>query len=230
MSALITAAQWNNYLGATGSVQYLYDELYLPYDRLHQKIVFPADMIYSSGFGDGNAGPHGLSFFCLSGDIAGNDHRCGSLVNTGFAGNLIWNNVFDKNPEFECYISLDSVVSVQFTLFLGAYVDGDASAYKYFGIDILANALRSLSSDGTTRSILDQATTISAATWYKIRCRLISGAMQLWVNDVAKTNKTTNLPTGAISPYDFGLIAWIETAAAAHKRSCVAMPWIIWDY
>ena len=27
MSALITAAQWNNYLGATGSLEYLYDRL-----------------------------------------------------------------------------------------------------------------------------------------------------------------------------------------------------------
>jgi len=93
------------------------------------------------------------------------------------------------------------------------------------GIDILNDAIRAFSSDGSTRSVLDLATTISPGSYQTVKQCLVSGALKTWIDGVAKADKTNNLPVNKDIKY------WtvrLTNTEAQNKTLGITTPKIAW--
>jgi len=124
--------------------------------------------------------------------------------------------ICDKNPVYELVFKLSEVTASDMVFIIGvgyAAIPADgASANKYFGFYVTNGALWASSGDGTNRSSQNLATALSANTRYRVKQQLVSGALHTWVDGVAKTDKTTNLPTGTITSALVSLSAYRTTA------------------
>ena len=108
--------------------------------------------------------------------------------------------LYDKNPQFECYLLLNEVTISNLAVIVGGTAGEDAIVTaKKFGIRISAGNLKIVSSDGTAQSESATLMTLAVNTWYRIRCKLTSGSqIEVWVDGVSKGTKNTNLPSGVV--------------------------------
>ena len=147
----------------------------------------------------------------------------GSLARcyTEFIGYLGYN----MEPKFEYSFKVTAITNVQIQIILGGTNDPTLANQYYVGIDILNNALRALSCDGTTRSVLDLGVALGAWSTLVIRQRLANGKLYTWVNGVAKADKTTNIPAAG----NFLIFTTrITNTAAADKQIYKYAPKIVW--
>jgi len=102
----------------------------------------------------------------------------------------------NDEPWWAFEINPRDIADCRFTVAFTWKADPLSESNRIAGIDILDGALRAISGDGTTTSILDLATSL-VATRYLIQQRLTASGLETWVDGAAKTTKTTNLPPAA---------------------------------
>ena len=185
--AVVTAAQMNTHVR---------DNLSFLQER--------ASVLWCAGGIQTGSGPdtaeHGWSFYASA-----------AAATIGSGGGRGYSLVYNLNPPdpYDFFAKIPFITDLYFRfshidatlgIILGEGVNAafayEATTRRYFGLEVVGGAARALSCDGTTRSTLDLGTALVADTWYKYKAVLTASALQTWIADVAKTNKTTNLPSG----------------------------------
>jgi hypothetical protein len=152
----------------------------------------PAEM---TGVGNGTFTKRPTWGKITSGAVLNNQHA--GYGEWGFAEDVDY-SVFDASvgAQFGIWIRFTSVTAMNCWVIWGCVANTPDVNVRGFGIKIINGALYSWSGTTGGNSTTDLSTALSADTWYRIRVKRGSGGIIVWVNDVEKTTKTTDLPTG----------------------------------
>jgi hypothetical protein len=167
-----------------------------------------------TGVGNGTFTKNSTWGKITSGAGANNQH-CG-YGPWGFAENVDY-ATYDKYPQFEIYVRFSSVAAMNFWCLWGGTANTpEGATEKKFGIKVIDGALWAYSGDGSAQSALDLSTALIASTWYRIRVKRTASGVLTYVDGVAKTEKTTNVPAG-VSDINSTVQVTLKTTEAVDK-------------
>ena len=166
--------------------------------------------------GSGSATQQGYRIYLATGSTSGSTAAF-HIMYSGYVVSAA------NEPAFEADFVQSSSSSIELAFGLNLATD-PYDLNGGFGIDVLGSAIRAYSADGA-RSVLDLSTSVTTGTYMTVKQRLVGGAIKTWINGVAKTDKTTNVPT---TQNIYRFVGKIKNTAASNKTLGIIVPKIAW--
>jgi len=188
-------------------------------DYFSKTIMRPLGQGSKGGDAGGAAGESPWQTYIQTGTIIGNKYYRGWRIS--LYGYL---PIFDKNPIFDTNIVFRDITALTNSdrwIIFGrpANTTEPDNSDKIFGIHIINADLKLISSDGTTLTESASLMTMEVDIWYHVKVALNSGTnIQVWIDEISKGTKSTNLPSGNFKGSSDGLLFLVKTTDTVTKK------------